>query len=617
MKRKGLLISLVLMIILIGLLNSKTYVDNAKAQFGTIYIRADGSIEGTTAILTNDSRTYTLTNNINDSIVIQRDNVVVDGVGYTLQGNGSGTGMHTNFADNVTMKNMNIKGFYTGVYLDHCSGNYLYANNISNNIIGIELFQSSSNIVSENNVINHNVALSIWGGGSTYNLILGNNVTSSNREGFRIQASYNYILENRIADTKYGIDLYSGRNNLYGNDIINNTYGIRLGVEPSRASNNVLRNNNMTKNQFHLSIYGLGLSSFINDIDNTNTIDGKQVYYLVSKQNLDIPSNAGFVALINCTRITVQNTTITNNSPGILLVSTTNSTITKNRIMHNEGGIKILVFSDNNKVTGNDIMANIDAGVEVYNSRENTLSGNNMMNNTQGVWLLDWNSANNTISGNNIVENDEGIKIWVSGDNLIYHNNFVNNLQQTILDWSAPNSWDNRGEGNYWNDYSKMDHDHDGIGDTAYTMDSGNTDNYPLMGMFSSFNTSLGEYVNVISNSSIEDFEYFESNSTIKMYVSNMTGNQTHGFVRICIPHDLMAEPFNITIDGVNPTYWNYTLQDNGTHRWIYFAYEHSTLEIIIVPEFPQLIILPLFMTLTLLAALAKKKKGKVYKPSR
>jgi len=64
----------------------------------------------------------------------------------------------------------------------------------------------------------------------------------------------------------------------------------------------------------------------------------------------------------------------------------------------------------------------------------------------------------------------------------------------------------------------------------------------------------------------------------------------------------------NITVDGVNPTYWNYTLHDNGTHRWIYFAYEHSTLEIVIIPELPSVIILLLFMTITLLAAVVYRK---------
>ncbi len=93
--------------------------------------------------------------------------------------------------------------------------------------------------------------------------------------------------------------------------------------------------------------------------------------------------------------------------------------------------------------------------------------------------------------------------------------------------------------------------------------------------------------------------------------MSKMTGDQTSGFVRISIPHALMFEPYNVTVDGANPIYWNYSLYDDGESRWIYFSYEHSTVEIVIIPEFPLLIILPLFMIITLLAVAVYKEKIK------
>jgi hypothetical protein len=51
---------------------------------GTIYIRADGSVEGTDKIQ-RDGDVYTFTDNIFGSIIVERDNVVVDGAGYSLQ----------------------------------------------------------------------------------------------------------------------------------------------------------------------------------------------------------------------------------------------------------------------------------------------------------------------------------------------------------------------------------------------------------------------------------------------------------------------------------------------------------------------------------------------------
>jgi hypothetical protein len=167
------------------------------------------------------------------------------------------------------------------------------------------------------------------------------------------------------------------------------------------------------------------------------------------------------------------------------------------------------------------------------------------------------------------------------------------------------NSWDNGFEGNYWSDYTGVDLNHDGIGDSHHVINVFNKDHCPLMGPFSSFNTSRGYHVNVISNSTIEDFDYFESNCTIKMYVSNMTANQTYGFCRICIPHALIDGAYNVTIDGAEPYYINYTVYDDGENRWIYFSYQHSILEIVIVPEFPTwtatlLILLVLIVFITI-----------------
>jgi hypothetical protein len=42
-------------------------------------------------------------------------------------------------------------------------------------------------------------------------------------------------------------------------------------------------------------------------------------------------------------------------------------------------------------------------------------------------------------------------------------------------------SWDNSTLGNYWDDYSGLDDNQDGIGDTPYIIDENNKDNYPLM----------------------------------------------------------------------------------------------------------------------------------------
>lgn len=53
----------------------------AQVTIETIYIKSDGSVEGTDKIQ-RDGNIYTSTDNIvNQSIIVERDNIVVDGAG--------------------------------------------------------------------------------------------------------------------------------------------------------------------------------------------------------------------------------------------------------------------------------------------------------------------------------------------------------------------------------------------------------------------------------------------------------------------------------------------------------------------------------------------------------
>ena len=54
----------------------------------SITINADGSVSGTSKISIDDFITYTFTDNIDGSIIVERSNIVIDGGGYTLQGEG-------------------------------------------------------------------------------------------------------------------------------------------------------------------------------------------------------------------------------------------------------------------------------------------------------------------------------------------------------------------------------------------------------------------------------------------------------------------------------------------------------------------------------------------------
>jgi len=100
---KDIVSAFLMALILVGTLIMTFDIGPVEAS-GTIYIRADGSIDPSTAnITTIDDFTYAFTDNIvNDEIVVQRDNIVIDGAGHTLQGTGSGAGIWLSGRSNVT-----------------------------------------------------------------------------------------------------------------------------------------------------------------------------------------------------------------------------------------------------------------------------------------------------------------------------------------------------------------------------------------------------------------------------------------------------------------------------------------------------------------------------------
>jgi parallel beta-helix repeat protein len=227
----------------------------AKAQAGTISIMPDGSINPSTAnITTHDNVTYTFTGNINDEITVERDDIVVDGAGYTLQGPGTESGIILSGRTNITIEYMEIKAFHEGVDLLNSSNIKVFGNNIidSENGTGILLYGSSNNSISENNLrlSIHAIPEPVSTGimiflSSNYNTISQNTIENA-FEGIAIQdSSSNNVAGNTVRKNYYGIGVVdSNYNNISENIVTSGKFGIDL----ERCSNNILSRNNMTEN---------------------------------------------------------------------------------------------------------------------------------------------------------------------------------------------------------------------------------------------------------------------------------------------------------------------------------------------------------------------------------
>jgi parallel beta-helix repeat protein len=182
------------------------------------------------------------------------------------------------------------------------------------------------------------------------------------------------------------------------------------------------------------------------------------------------------------------------NQYGIYQYGGSNNTIIGNRIEYSYNAIEI-DFASSNVIEENTV-ENCTNGVFVgYESSNNIIVGNNASSSSIG-FTLGYMSNGNLFANNQATNNGYAVALSSSYNNRIYHNNFINNVQQAYIEApSYTNSWDDGypSGGNYWSDYSGLDFFNgpyqnatgsDGIGDTSYSMDVDNTDNYPLMNSY-------------------------------------------------------------------------------------------------------------------------------------
>jgi hypothetical protein len=283
-----------------------------------------------------------------------------------------------------------------------------------------------------------------------------------------------------------------------------NTIG-NTGLEIGYSCNNTLRNN--TLKNCTLWVHCNSPSQVYHDIDTSNTINGKPIYYLIDENNyrIDETYEIGYLGLVSCTNVTVENI----NSQGIFIGSSSNIQIQNCTVHHAESisvfssqqinisycsitssstGISVTFFSSyisisNCTIIGGEDGISVDlycenvsisrciiascqiAGVSVggkNNTVENVsvsqsknfgiwIGGSNiqvstcyLLNNSIGLFV--WGN-NNVLNNNDIVHNTYGIFCLSGSDNYIHHNNFIYN--QYNANASEPNNWYR----NYWDDW--------------------------------------------------------------------------------------------------------------------------------------------------------------------
>jgi len=173
-----------------------------------------------------------------------------------------------------------------------------------------------------------------------------------------------------------------------------------------------------------------------------------------------------------------------------------------------------IFFQGTGQTSGNSTIARWSVGIDLAKGtiQNLTVKNLNIKNFSIGIWL--W-TSNNTVTGNAITENILGILLSASGNDItgnyianneqgiffganepgniptnttLSQNCFISNLMQLsgciCVEYNETediHTWDDGQSGNYWSDYSGIDANGDGLGDTPYVIDVLNKDRYPLM----------------------------------------------------------------------------------------------------------------------------------------
>ena len=277
---------------------------------------------------------------------------------------------------------------------------------LNNANVGVEAVFSSNVTIRNNTCSNNDVG--IYLGDSSNNSISDNTFSNNSRYGIRLDdSSNNSISDNTCSNNeRAGIYLgYSSNNRLTGNTCSNNDVGIYLGY----SSNNKLTGNSMFENG--ISIRGKSLSDYTHEIDESNMVNGKPVYYWKDIESGRIPGGAGQVILVNCNDVLVEDQELNNANVGVEAVFSSNVTIRNNNCSNNDVGI-YLGDSSNNSISDNTCSNNELAGICLDDSSNNSISDNTCSNNDVGIYL--GGSSNNSIS-DNTCSNNMGDGIRLSG----------------------------------------------------------------------------------------------------------------------------------------------------------------------------------------------------------
>jgi parallel beta-helix repeat protein len=463
----------------------KTWIvdDDGPADFRTIQEAVETADDGDTVFV--KIGTYYEHVNVTRSLTMfgeRRETTVIDG------GSTGGSVVRV-LVDNTTIQGFTIQNagvLNDGVWLDNRANCTISGNNITNNNRGIDLYECQNCVVSDNVVTNN-----------------PNPLFSSfiDPHGICMQSCRSCVVQrNNVTDNWSGIFVGMDCESCIITDNVADSNRVH-GVYLYYCENCTMKGNKIANSSSSFGVDGWQFKHVMHNIDASNTINGKPIYYWVNQHHRRIPDDASYVEIVNSTDITIENLNLTKNEIGLRLLYTNDSTIRDVNASGNwEEGID-LSFSNNCIIIGNNVSDNA-YGIMLALSDNCTLTGNNVRNNPNGGFWID--RSDDCKVTENVVEDVHRYAVFLSecSNSTFYHNSFINNWYQVSIGGKSFNdTWDNGCEGNYWSDYCGNDTGQDGVGDTD--LPYATVDYYPLMSPYMPGDVNHDARVNIVDISII------------------------------------------------------------------------------------------------------------------
>ncbi len=333
---------------------------------------------------------------------------IIDGALNVIRVNGA----------SVEITNNRIQGSDYGIYIKSGTGAILKNNScLQNQEVGI-LVEAERAILENNSCWDNDIGIQL--DEASYSRVANNTCYGNKGDGIDVRDFDEvYILNNSCHNNSrngLGIfkfdDVWIENNSCHDNDL----YGIDIGYNARAA---FLRNNTLgSDNPLRLD------TSYCktHDIDTSNTLGGKPIYFYSEARDVKVPTDAGEVILAYCVNVSVEDMSFKDTKLGVLMLYSEECRVFNVSFTDMDYGLRLIYTKDS--LISSCLFRNCSKGVSTEQSDKNVFEYNTGISNENSFFFASWSNDNILRYNNCSGDEDDAIHIMSNcgGGSVIFNN---------------------------------------------------------------------------------------------------------------------------------------------------------------------------------------------------